>query len=65
MKYKKYMCMKYHNLCRLEKPEYIGGVSYLIDKSQLSIRLQPSYSKEHRQKASQYARQNGFNSKTK
>ena len=56
---------KYPDLCQLEKPEHLGGVSYLIDKSRLSIRLQPPYSEERRQKASQYARQNGFNGKTK
>ena len=56
---------KYPDLCQLEKPEHLGGVSYLIDKSRLSIRLQLPYSEEHRQKASQYARQNGFNGKTK
>ena len=49
----------------MEKPEHLGGVSYLIDKSRLSIRLQPPYSEERRQKASQYARENGFSSKTK
>ena len=32
---------KYPDLCRLEKIEYWGGVSYRIDKSRLSIRLQP------------------------
>ena len=37
----------------------------LIDKSRLSIRLQPPYSEERRQKASQYARQNGFSGKAK
>ena len=56
---------KYPDLCQLEKPEHLGGVSYLIDKSRLSIRLQPPYSEERRQKASQYARQNGFSGKTK
>lgn len=56
---------KYPELCRLEKPEHLGGVSYLIDKSRLSIRLQPPYSEERRQKASQCARQNGFNDKSK
>lgn len=56
---------KYPDLCCSEKPEHLGGVSYLIDKSRLSIRLQPPYSEERRQKASQYARQNGFNGKTK
>lgn len=47
---------KYPDLCQMEKPEHLGGVSYLIDKSRLSIRLQPPYSEERRQKASQYAR---------
>lgn len=56
---------KYPELCRLEKSEHLGGVSYLIDKSRLSIRLQPPYSEERRQKASQCARQNGFNDKSK
>lgn len=56
---------KYPELCRLEKPEHLGGVSYLIDKSRLSIRLQPPYSEERRQKARQCARQNGFNDKSK
>ena len=60
-----YTSKKYPDLCCLEKPEHLGGVSYLIDKSRLSIRLQPPYSEERRQKASQYARQNGFNGKTK
>ena len=32
---------KYPDLCQMEKPEHLGGVSYLIDKSRLSIRLQP------------------------
>ena len=53
------------DLCQLEKPEHLGGVSYLIDKSRLSIRLQPPYSEERRQKASQYARENGFSGKAK
>lgn len=56
---------KYPDLCRLERPEHLGGVSYLIDKARLSIRLQPPYSEERRRKASQYARQNGFNSTAK
>ena len=56
---------KYPDLCQMEKPEHLGGVSYLIDKSRLSIRLQPPYSEERRQKASQYARRNGFSGKTK
>ena len=43
---------KYPDLCQLEKPEHLGGVSYLIDKSRLSIRLQPLYSEERRKPAS-------------
>ena len=56
---------KYPDLYRLEKPECMGGVSYLIDKSRLSIHLQPPYSEERRRKASQYAKQNSFNSTAK
>ena len=48
--------------------ERIGNVDgsslqpYLLDKSRLSIRLQPPYSEERRRKASENAKQNGFNS---
>ena len=55
---------KYPDLCRLEKSYEQGGVSYGLDKSRLSIRLQPPYSEERRQKASQNAKQNGFSSQT-
>ena len=55
---------KYPHLCRLEKSHKQGGVSYVMDKSRLSIRLQPPYSEERRQKISEYARQNGFNNWT-
>lgn len=50
------------DLCRLEKSNDLGGVTYLMDKSRLSIRFLPPYSEERRRKASEYARQNGFNS---
>lgn len=53
---------KYPDLCRLERTHPQGGVSYVLDKSRLSIRLLPPYSEERREKASEYARQNGFNS---
>ena len=56
---------KYPDLCRLERTYVQGGVSYVLDKSRLSIRLQPPYSEERRQKASTNAKQNGFNSQTK
>ena len=55
---------KYPDLCRLEKSCGQGGVSYTLDKSRLSIRLQPPYSEERRQKASENAKQNGFASQT-
>ena len=53
------------DLCRLDKSYAQGGVSYVLDKSRLSIRLQPPYSEERRQKASNNAKQNGFNSQMK
>ena len=56
---------KYPDLCRLERTYVQGGVSYVLDKSRLSIRLQPPYSEERRRKASNNAKQNGFNSQTK
>ena len=56
---------KYPDLCRQEKTYTQGGVSYVLDKSRLSIRLQPPYSKERRRKASENAKQNGFNSPVK
>ena len=56
---------KYPDLCRLYKTYEQGGVSYVLDKSRLSIRLQPPYSEERRRKASNNAKQNGFNSQTK
>ena len=55
---------KYPDLCRLEKSCEQGGVSYVLEKSRLSIRLQPPMSEERRQKASEYAKQNGFNAKS-
>ena len=46
---------KHPDLCRLEKTYEQGGVSYLLDKSRLSIRLQPPMSEERRRKASENA----------
>ena len=54
---------KYPDLCRLEKSCDQGGGSYVLDKSRLSIRLQPPMSEERRKKASENAKQNGFNNK--
>ena len=52
------------DLCRLGKTYAQGGVSYVLDRSRLSIRLQPPYSEERRRKASENAKHNGFNSQT-
>ena len=52
---------KYPDLCRLDMSMGQGGVSYWIDKSRLSIRFQPPMSEERRRKASELAKQNGFN----
>lgn len=53
---------KYPKLCRLKRAFDQNGVAYELDKSRLSIRLQPPYNEERRQKASECAKQNGFNS---
>ena len=55
---------KYPELCRLERTHPQGGVSYLLDKSRLSIRLLPPCSKERREKMSENGKQNGFTGKT-
>ena len=55
---------KYPDLCRLERTHPQGGVSYLLDKSRLSIRLLPPYSEKRREKMSEKGKQNGFTRKT-
>ena len=55
---------KYPDLCRPEKTHEQGGVSYVLDKSRLSIRPQPPMSEERRRKASEKAKQTGFKSQT-
>ena len=55
---------KYPDLCRQEKAHEQGGVSYVLDRSRLSIRLQPPMSEERRRKASENAKQTGFSSRT-
>lgn len=56
---------KYPDLCQQEKTHEQGGVSYVLDKSRLSIRLQPPMCEERRRKASETAKQTGFQSRTK
>lgn len=51
---------KYPLLCRLEKSTPEGSVTYVLDKSRLSIRLVPPYSEEQRAAARAYAREHGF-----
>ena len=53
---------KYPLLCRLERSTPEDSVIYLLDKSRLSVHFLPPYSEERRQKASENARRNGFNS---
>ena len=47
---------KYPLLCRLER----STVTYVLDKSRLSIRLVPPYSEERKAAASAYAKEHGF-----
>jgi len=51
---------KYPLLCRLERSTTEGSVTYVIEKSRLSIRLVPPYSEERRAAAREYAKQHGF-----
>lgn len=51
---------KYPALCRLERQNLEGGVTYVLDKSRLSIRLVPPYTEERRAAAREYAKQHGF-----
>ena len=47
---------KYPLLCRLERSTPEGSVTYVLDKSRLSIRLIPPYSEERKAAASAYAK---------
>ena len=51
---------KHPDLCRLEKSFAQGGVTYVLDKSRLSIRFIPPYSEERKAAASAYAKEHGF-----
>ena len=56
---------KFPTECRLldDDPE-LGCMEFEIAKGRLSFRLTVPYSEERRQRASEYARRNGFNSKS-
>ena len=47
-------------LCRMERSFAQGGVSYVLDKSRLSIRLIAPYSEERRKKAREQGKEHGF-----
>lgn len=51
---------KYPLLCRLERSTDEGSVTYVMDKTRLSIRLVPPYSEERRAAAREYAKKHGF-----
>ena len=51
---------KYPLLCRLERSTPEGSVTYVLDKSRLSIRLVPPYSEERLAAAREYAKEHGF-----
>lgn len=51
---------KYPLLCRLEASAPEGSVTYVLDKSRLSIRFVPPYSEERRAAARAYAKEHGF-----
>ena len=57
---------QYPDLCRMTEDDVdIGCKSFEIDKRRFSIRLTVPYTEERRRKASEYAKQNGFTSRTK
>ena len=51
---------KYPQLCRLEHSTPEGSVTYVMDKSRLSIRLVPPYSEERLVAVREYARRHRF-----
>ena len=51
---------KFPLFCRLENFTVVGSVTYVIDKSRLSIRLLPPSGEGHRTVAKEYAEEHGF-----
>ena len=51
---------KYPDLCKLERTYDQGGVSYVLEKSRVSVRLIAPYSEERRLQASQHGKAHGF-----
>lgn len=54
---------QYYSEYIAKHPNWVLVRIYVLDKSRLSIRLQPPMSEERRRKASEYAKQNGFHAK--
>lgn len=55
---------KYPHLARLDRWTADGSVTYVLDKSRVSIRLLPPYSNERKVKASECGRTFGFHSES-
>ena len=53
---------QYQDLCRLETADENGAVTYIVDKSRVSIRLIPPYSEERKRQAAESV--NRLNGKT-
>ena len=51
---------KFPLFCRLENFTVAGSVTYVMDKSRLSIRLIPPSGEEHREAAKTFAEEHGF-----
>jgi hypothetical protein len=55
----------YPSLCRMTRSTAEGSVTYVIDKSRISIRLVPPYCDERREAARAYAKEHGFKTVSK
>ena len=53
---------KYPELAKLERCSAEGSVSYVLEKSRVSIRLLPPYSEERKKAAHELGRKYGINS---
>ena len=59
----KKFAVQHPDLCKLkEENKALGSVSYVIQKSRVSIRLIAPYSEARRKAASEYAKKHGINS---
>lgn len=56
---------KYPQLCRMKEKNKYGGRIYLIDKSRLSIHLQPPYSEERIETVTRNLQKTGIDHKDK